>query len=189
MTPAFFLLTSTPRFAQTFTPSMYIYVRVCVCVTMKKSARRMASTTSNTGECVCVCVCACVCVCVSFHWLLSHVETSHFITQLLYTLVSFGGTFFLDNMFTIYNLSCLCMLTANGIFFFFLTRCVYILLWRCNTSLTGLVFTRRLFLELLIFFHISSFIDSAKDSTHFPLSASTISLPVCTTVLYVYIKF
>ena len=85
----FFLLTSTPRFAQTFTPSMYICVR----------AR------------------ACVCVCVSFHLLLSHVETSYFITQLLYTLVSFGGTFFLDNMFTIYNLSSLCMLTANGFFF------------------------------------------------------------------------
>ena len=90
---------------------------------------------------------------------------------------------FLDNIFTIYNLSSLCMLTANGIIIF-LARCVYILLWRCNTSLTGLVFTRRLFLELLIFFHISSFIDSAKDSTHFLLSASTISFPVCTTVLY-----
>ena len=75
------------------------------------------------------------------------------------------------------------MLTADGIFFF-LARCVYVLLWRCNTSLTGLVFTRRLFLELLISFHISSLIDSAKDSTHFLLSASTISFPVCTTVLY-----
>ena len=51
-------------------------------------------------------------------------ETSHFITQLLYTLVSFGGTFFLDNMFTIYNLSSLCMLTANGIFFFFGQVCL-----------------------------------------------------------------
>ena len=100
----------------------------------------------------------------------------------IYTLVSFGGTFFLDNIFTIYNLSRLCMLTANGIFF--LARCVYVLLWRCNTSLTGLVFTRRLFLELLIFFHISSFIDSVKDSTHFLLSASTISFPVCTTIFY-----
>ena len=91
-------------------------------------------------------------------------------------------------MLTIYNLSSLCMLTANGIFFF-LARCVYVLLWRCNTSLTGLVFTRRLFVELLIFFHISSLIDSAKDSTHFLLSASTISFPVCTTVLYSFFLF
>ena len=49
---------------------------------------------------------------------------------------------------------------------------------------TGLAFTRQLFLELLIFFHISSFINSAKDSTHFLRSASTISFPVCTTLLY-----
>ena len=62
-------------------------------------------------------MCVCVCVCVSFHLLLSDVKTNHLITQLLYTLVSIGGTFFLDNIFTINNLSSLCMLAANGFFF------------------------------------------------------------------------
>ena len=99
----FLLLTpssATPGFAQTFTRPMYICVRARACVCVRARA------------------CVCVCVCVSFHLLLSDVKTNHLITQLLYTLVSIGGTFFLDKFFTIYNLSSLCMLTANGFFYF-----------------------------------------------------------------------
>ena len=138
----------------------------------------MASTTSDTGECVCVCVCVRACACE----LLSHVETSHFITQLLYTLVSFGGTFFLDNMFTIYNLSSLCMLTANE-FFFFGQVCLRLAL-EVQYLVDRFGIHQTTVSRTFNFFDISSFIDSAKDSTHFLLSASTISFPVCTTVLY-----
>ena len=130
---------------------------------------------------MCVCACACVLAFISY----CHMSKPATLLRSCYIL----WFHLVEPFFLITFLQCIiflvfvCLLLMD---FFFLARCVYVLLWRyrCNTPLTGLVFTRQLFLELLIFFHISSFINSAKDSTHFLLSASTISFPVCTTLLY-----
>ena len=109
-------------------------VRVCVCVCVCVCAR--------ARMCVCVCVCVCVLAFTSY----CHMSKPTTSLRSCYTLVSVGGTFFLDNIFTIYSLSSLCMLAANG--FFFLAMCVSVLLGRCNTLLTGLAFTRRLLVKL-----------------------------------------
>ena len=144
---------------------MYICVRVRARVRARARAR----------VCVCVCVLAFISYC--------HMSKPATLLRSCYILwFHLVEPFFLitclqSTIFLVF----VCLLLME---FFFLAKCVYVLLWRCNTSLTGLVFTRRLFLELLIFFHISSLIDSAKDTTHFLLSASTISFLVCTTVLY-----
>ena len=131
-----------------------------------------------------MCACACVLAFISYCHMSKPATLLRSCYILWFHLVEpfFLITFLQSIIFLVF----VCLLLMD---FFFFARCVYVLLWRCNTSLTGLLFTRRLFLELLIFFHISSFIDSAKDSTHFLLSASTISFPVCTTVLYSFFLF
>ena len=97
-------------------------VCVCVCVCVRVRVCVCARVCARVCVCVCVCVCVrvCVCACVSaLAWLVIITCRNQPLTQLLYTLVSVGGTlFFLIISFTIYNLSCLCMLAANGTFLF-----------------------------------------------------------------------
>ena len=162
-------------------------VCVCVCVCQRKTKDRADGVREKNSVCACVCVCVCVrvCVCVCVNLIrYYHMSKPATYAVAIYSGFSWWNSFFLIISFTICNLSSLCMLAANGNFFFILARCVCDLLWRCNISLAGLAFTRRLLLvELLLFFYVSSFIISVKGSTHFLLSALTISVTFCTTLL------
>ena len=139
-----------------------------MCHNEKKCQTNGKHNKRHRRVCVCVCVCVRACACVVAFISYCHMSKPATLLRSCYILwFHLVETFFLITCLqSIIFLVFVCLLLME---YFFLARCVYVLLWRCNTSLTGLVFTRRLFLELLIFFDISSFIGSAKDSTHFLL--------------------
>ena len=131
---------------------------------------------------MCICVRTCVRVCVSFHFYcqMSKPTTSFRSCYILwFPLVE---PFFLDNIFTIYNLSRLCMLAANG-FFFFGQVCLR-LAWEVQYLVDRFGIHHTTASQTFIFLSRQFFHFFAKGSTHFLLSASTISFSVCTTVLY-----
>ena len=160
------------KISKTIAATSLVYVCVCMCVCVC-----VCVCACVCGVCVCVCVCVCVrvrvcvCVCVS---LIRYYHMSKPATYAvaIYSGFSWWNSFFLIISFTIYTLSSLCMLAANGTFFYFGQVClrlaleVQYLVGRFGVHQTAV--TSRTFIILLRQV-LSLFLPKAQLTFYFPL--------------------